>query len=145
MTLAMAQRSGLRSPRKGRVKTQLRRQLITLVAVLAFAIQGFATQTHIHQLGQVDVAFFGNVLGKINIANVIAPQKAGPFKYPPSNTPANCPLCHELALAGHYVTPGATLFFLPDFLVFALAVAAHAPPFIVQLSHDWLSRGPPRA
>lgn len=145
MTFVMTRRINTRALRKGGAKTQLRRQLITIAALLAFVFQGFATQTHIHRVGQVDVAFFGNALAKIGVANAATPQKSNTDKLPPLNEPAKCLLCHVMTLAGHYVSPATPQLLLPVFLVLALAIAARAPPHIAQVSHDWHSRGPPRA
>ncbi|HET7335989.1 MAG TPA: hypothetical protein VFI93_12805 [Rhizomicrobium sp.] len=145
MAFAMTRRIKTRALRKDGAKTLLRRQLITLVALLAFVFQGFATQTHIHRMGQVDVAFFGNALAKIGAASAATPQKSNTDKLPPLNDPVKCPLCHEMALAGHYVSPAPPQLLLPVFLVQALIIAARASAHIAQNSHDWLSRGPPRA
>jgi hypothetical protein len=103
-----------------------------LLFALAFAVQSFAVQTHIH--GQPVTA-----LGHITHVSV----PAGPAPQDPFD-PANCPLCQEMLHAGVYVVPVAA-----DFLVILNAVAL-APEFTVlphaatERQHSWQSRAPPR-
>jgi hypothetical protein len=98
-----------------------------LVAIL-LALQAFVVQTHIHPASTLSVS---------------APASAHARPAAPADAQAPCPLCEELALAGHVLPP------VPIALVHAAAVTflfspraatADAPRTI---SHRWRSRAPP--
>jgi hypothetical protein len=107
-------------------------RLAMLFALLAFAVQGFAVQTHIH----------GEPLSAAaHITHISAPAQPAPQD---PYDPANCPLCQEMMHAGVYIAPA-----LVDFAVL-LNVVAFAPTFVLlphaasQEPHGWQSRAPPR-
>lgn len=109
------------------------RLAITLVALLAFALQTLVLQTHIH----------GVPLGGTAGVTLAVEKGQQPDKLPPANDPANCPICQEMLHAGAFVAPGvatlhiATLASVIDF-VFAQIFAATQTR-----SHGWKSRAPP--
>jgi hypothetical protein len=59
-------------------------------------------------------------------------------------TPETCPICQEIAQAGHYLPP-TPIFFDAPLLAVALLVAGAMPllPLLRPRSHDWQSRAPP--
>jgi len=106
-------------------------RLVMLFMLVAFAVQGFAVQTHIH----------GEPLSTLaHITHVSTPSQ--PASQDPYD-PANCPLCQEMLHAGIYVAPAVA-----DFIVVLNAVAI-APAFALlphaatERPHSWQSRAPP--
>ncbi len=101
------------------------RLAVTLFALLAFTLQSYAMQVHVHGT---------NVTGSQKIEGT---QK-------PADT-AHCPICQEILHFGHYVTPSAsawsqTLTAIAFTIVkIETRVIANAP------SHSWNSRAPPSA
>lgn len=107
---------------------------LLLVTLVAFALSGYLTQTHIHITGPGAAAdIFDGV-----------PAKGGD-KTPSKNDPANCPLCQQAASSGHFVTPAAAAVLLPSLSVSIIAVVTVATATPHTVSHTWLGRGPPQA
>ena len=108
------------------------KRLALLFVLVAFAVQGFAVQTHIH----------GDPLSALaRITHFSGPPQ--PVTQDPYD-PANCPLCQEMSYAGFYVTPAAA-----SFIVILNAVAftpafALSPHAASERQHSWQSRAPPR-
>jgi hypothetical protein len=106
-------------------------RLVTLFALLVFALQGYLVQTHIH----------GLPMAAQHTVQLSAP--AGPGPVDPYD-PASCPLCQEILHAGVFVTPViASLPLQLDWIVF-LARAVPPDPVTVRHSLNWQSRAPPR-
>ncbi|MBU6442668.1 MAG: hypothetical protein KGR48_02060 [Alphaproteobacteria bacterium] len=111
----------------------MRQTLASLVLVL-FALQSYVTQTHIH--------FLSLVSGRAQAANVGAnAQNHG--KLPPADNPTTCPICQDMALAGHYTAPGAILLTLPPLVAMPVQASLEVPHFVAAVSHIWLGRAPP--
>jgi hypothetical protein len=115
------------------------RLAITLFALLAFTLQSYVTQTHIHGLAHESFA------GAAFAAGEDSGQKQKPGKLPANDDPANCPICQEILHTGFYVTPTTTTLLLPT-------VEASIAPIIIDIkmivqaySHSWKSRAPPLA
>ncbi len=103
---------------------------VTLLALLAFFIQGFAVQTHIHEQAPVTKT----------VGALPAPTKA-PLK---SQDPVDqCRLCQELVHAGAFITPSTAAtpagltYITAIFAVLAASTSAYATAFA------WQSRAPP--
>lgn len=111
-------------------KKPLLSRLAMLFLLVAFTVQGFAVQIHIH--GEPTLAHITQVS--------TPPQPASQDPY----DPANCPLCQEMLHAGIYIAPAVA-----DFTVI-LNAAALAPAFALlphaatERQHSWQSRAPPR-
>jgi hypothetical protein len=107
---------------------------VTVLALLAFFLQGLTVQTHIHQLIQPVAA---PVATKATSLPAPAPLK--------SQDPLDqCRLCQELVHAGTFVTPpAATVLFS---LSFVTAIFADVPAFAGASAKPfaWQSRAPPR-
>lgn len=113
-----------------------RRWLAMVVALLVSLFgQSLVTQTHVH----LDPVARGTA------ARVLPGQPAARLehRHRASHGPATCPLCREIAQAGHYVAPAS---------VGPASVAPFAPLFLLPAratvgglvrSHAWRSRGPP--
>jgi hypothetical protein len=106
-------------------------RLVTLFALLVFALQGYLVQTHIH----------GLPIAAQRTVHMSGP--AGPGPVDPYN-PASCPLCQEILHTGVFVTPViASLPLQLDWIVFVAATVA-PDPVTVHRSLNWQSRAPPR-
>jgi hypothetical protein len=126
MTVAVARHSGIR--RKGWAS-----RLVVLAVALAFALQAYATQTHIHGLAQG--------------AGVLAKVAAGPVpgKAPADDSQADCPLCHAIAHSGVFVGAAPPLLQVPFAWVQTAALVFRARVISHRAVHNWQSRAPPRA
>ena len=107
-------------------------RLFFLFMLIAFAVQGFAVQTHIH-----GTPFSPNT----SIVSVTVPSQPAPQD---PYDPANCALCQEMLHAGLYVAP-----VVADFVVILDAVAfapayALLPHAATERQHGWQGRAPPR-
>lgn len=103
----------------------------TMMAILlAFTWQSFVAQTHRHY-GPAAAATPAGV----------ALQQAG--KQSPSDLPATCPICSELAHAGQAVLPTPVTIAAPTESPVWLATTAPLHFSLSQRSHAWQSRAPP--
>ncbi len=122
--------------RSGGVRSDLKARCVAiLVAVLlAFSWQSFVAQTHVH------FASGGDAPGATFRVGASAEASA---KASSSDEPADCPICDEIAHAGHVYLPGLLSFHLPelaDAWIVLVAAGVLAPS---QSSHAWNSRAPP--
>lgn len=106
------------------------RTLLNLVVLVAFTLQAFLVQTHLHNL-PVSLQPFGTVTAS-------APASKAPLDAD------KCFLCQEYVHNGTYLTPAAAAVLPPSAVVSLLPrlielVAAARP-----LSHNWMGRAPPR-
>ena len=109
------------------------RLAITLVALLAFALQTLVLQTHIHGAPLVGTA-----------GVTLAVEKGqSPDKLPPANDPANCPICQELLHAGAFVAPTAATFQVATIATVIDFVFAQIFATTQTYAHGWKSRAPP--
>jgi hypothetical protein len=127
-----------------RPKTQVRAvardvlsRALVLLTLIAFAFQGYLTQTHIH-IRSAETAAVTDVLDGGFVTNK-APAKDLPVK----GDESNCPLCQAFAGAGHFVTPASAAALLPSFTVSVIALVIRAIDATPAVSHIWLGRAPP--
>jgi hypothetical protein len=104
-------------------------RLIAALLLLAFVVQSYVAQTHMHDAAQVGVS-----IGKTN----------GHDSPPLENSPLDCPFCQAVAHdSGFFVPTGPLLFLSAQWMEMApphvlIRDSASAPV------HDWKSRAPPR-
>jgi hypothetical protein len=108
-----------------RSPAQFARLWLTLLALFAFTLQAYVTQSHVH-------------------AAAVATKQL-PGKVPAGDDQANCPLCQATLHAGYYVTPSAVAFVPPVLAVYGVFVATKVAAAIQTVSHGWNSRAPPQA
>jgi len=108
------------------------RRYVTWIVVLAFALQSFVAQTHIH-LQTIDLA----------AATAPASNTPGHNKSPADDGTAACPLCQAVANAGVYFAPTAPLLMPPVLRAGAIALPLLADMLGVAVAHSWHSRAPP--
>jgi len=101
---------------------------VTLLALLAFFLQGLVVQTHIHQPIQL----------------VAASSLPAPAPLKNQDPIDQCRLCQELVHAGTFITPPTTV--LVASLTFVAAISAVLPTFAGASARAfaWQSRAPPR-
>jgi hypothetical protein len=107
---------------------------ITSFLLLAFALQSFLTQTHIHG---AHGSWGTPACVEKCVTHVPAP--ASPF-----DSTATCPLCQAIVHAGAFFVPGVVKILVPHlWLACMLPVATPTAPRFV-LPRSGLSRAPPR-
>jgi hypothetical protein len=114
-----------------------------LVTLLAFSIQTYLTQTHIHVLSEGRTSFAqAQVIGGHAKSNLGGPADRKD-RYPANEDPANCPLCQELVHAGQFVTPAAAALLVPSLSLSVIELAAPDDPLVQAVTHIWRGRAPP--
>jgi hypothetical protein len=107
--------------------------VLRVLVLMAFCLQSFLIQTHVHNLPQSTAAASQHVY-------VSAPHDGkSPFDAD------RCLFCQEYTHAGAYVTPAVAAALPPMMAVGVIALAA--APFLAAkpTSHIWIGRAPPRA
>lgn len=119
------------------VSAPVRRSLIALLCILAFATQNQIAQTHLH----VSAARAVSVLA----ANV---QAGSTHKLPlpdqGQDTPAKCPLCQVSASLGNLLNISALIIAVPGGGEAVAPIAAVLTAHESSPGHVWRSRGPPQ-
>jgi hypothetical protein len=114
---------------------------VVLFALLAFALQSYTVQTHIHFSAKL-VASLNHAAAADQSKTPVANHKDNPAK-PAKGDPANCPICQAMANAGAYITPAPVLLSLPA-IVLPVEIAFIARPAVFRpLWHAWQGRAPP--
>ena len=106
------------------------RRLVMLFALLAFALQAYLVQTHIH--GQPIAPLLGS--------HISAPAQPAPFD---PLAPASCALCQEILHASVAITPDATPLLLPLNVIAMAPAFARLPSAALAPQTGWHSRAPP--
>jgi len=124
------------SPLTARIRSASRRMsagfvALLLAALVAFAWQSFVTQTHIHLSD-----------GPVATARAASTQVSG--TQPAPDRPIDCPICHDGAIAGHYLSPGPVLVLAAIGATLWLFAPTASAPSRHARSHAWRSRAPPR-
>lgn len=109
------------------------RLVVASVALVAFALQSYIVQTHIHFAPDVEA----------RLAGVHGTASHHHDRYPANEDPANCPICQELLHSGTFVAPAPEIFLPPFVPVSAVVAAATALPIVIAPSHSWQGRAPP--
>ena len=107
---------------------------IAWILLLAFTLQSFVTETHIHG------AFDGGPAHARTAANAFAHGKA-----PVKNGKTDCPFCQAIVHAGAFYAPPAQILILPITWAKIAASLFAVQTFVNVSSHLWRSRAPPTA
>jgi len=119
-------------------------RLVACFALLAFLLQGFALQTHIHQQIQPVIAKLAPAADGQATLSAAKPLGQQPLKTHDPLDQSNCRLCQELVHAGSYVTPAALAFVAGlDWITAHIPVPAPDSGTPAQ-AFAWQSRGPPQ-
>ncbi len=117
-------------------RTGAQRLCATWILLLAFTLQSFITQTHVHrEPGGLHAAPIVSIVGQTS-AHAPSPMGDGAIA---------CPSCQAIFAAGAFFTPTAPILSLPATLVepalFRSIVVGLA---IISASFSWRSRAPPQ-
>jgi hypothetical protein len=113
------------------------RVVISLFVMLAFGLQSYIAQTHIH--------FKPDTFSSYSKLAAESGKGQQPDKFPANGDPANCPICQEILHSGQFVTPTAAILLLPAVAVSVIKIVADIPVAAQRPSHAWRSRAPPKA
>jgi len=116
-------------------------RLLMFVTLIAFSLQTYLTQTHIHMASEGRaIAALDHASGKAVPGTPAEPAD----KYPPGEDPANCPLCQEILHAGQFITPAAVPLLVPSAPIFTVEIATPVAHLVPSVTHIWRGRAPPR-
>ena len=117
------------------------RQALIFAVLVAFTLQGYVFQTHIHFASEraAQPEFAAAAHGATGLPGTHH------GKLPPSDDPDNCPLCQEILHSGQFVAPTATALVAPSAAVSTIAIVDAELPFVLALSHSWRGRAPPHS
>lgn len=113
--------------------------VVTVFALLAFSLQSYVTQTHIHLAPDGVASYSGGGTASADT------QKRFPDRFPANGDPAKCPICQEALHIGQFLTPAAASLLAPTFTASIVPLAVSVAVFAQGASHDWRSRAPPTA
>jgi hypothetical protein len=124
------------------------RLLVAAFTLIAFALQSYLTETHIHIAQATSFASITAKPAESNATHKTAtPLRGAPSDKAPSNEePVKCPLCQAVGYAGHFVapsSPAALLLTSVAISILPLALAVRSPR--ESPSHIWQGRGPPNS
>lgn len=108
------------------------RRLVAALTLALFAVQTFAIETHVHLA---------------TAAGIATTQAQAPNHRPanPFDNPATCPLCQDLALTGHFTSPGSVVLVQPDFTRVSARLPIFSPARVSPPRPGWYGRAPPLA
>jgi hypothetical protein len=103
---------------------------ISWILLIAFAVQSYATQTHIHPTP--------SVTGRVAIEKAASDGKA-PFE----NGAVSCPFCQVIVHSGVFSSPMPPLLVLPAWAVLVVFVRPARTFSSSATTQGWQSRAPP--
>jgi hypothetical protein len=103
--------------------------------LLAFTLQCYAIQTHIH--GAPQAADGGPLVKGIE-------KSIDHGKSPAAPDTADCPICQAIAHTGAFFAPAAPLLVLPAWAGPVASPVTLRAIFRAAATHNWFSRAPPR-
>lgn len=121
------------------------RTIVAGLALLAFALQSYITQTHIHLTPALTAS--NQIPGDKDSAgkNIASKQVAPKQKAPANDDPLNCPMCQAMGYAGHFVSPSAAMLLLPGIAISILPLVVPILSPRASPSYNWQGRGPPNS
>jgi hypothetical protein len=121
-----------------RQEHRMRFAALLLAALLAFCWHNVVIQTHVH----LPTSGCG-AISPITICPANSHSNRQNPKIPDRQD--DCPLCHELAVSGHYLAPPPIIFIPPVLILVWAVVAGHQRGGLQRRSHRWQSRAPPHS
>jgi hypothetical protein len=108
---------------------------VSWVLLLAFTLQSFVTETHIHT-----TAFPAG-----GVAMARSPALTNRHTAPVEDSTGACPFCQAVVHAGAFFAPASPLCPVPLLAAFHLAPVAVVGALVGVIAHDWQSRAPPQS
>ena len=109
------------------------RHVITFLMLLAFALQSYLTQTHIHWASETSRQ------NCVSVCVVQAPHRSSPF-----GEAGDCPLCQAIVHAGAFFAPAVLVVFVQRLWVESTLPTAITGAHRFASARSGLSRAPPR-
>jgi hypothetical protein len=109
-------------------------RFVAFVVVLAFTLQSFIIQTHIHGTSQT--------FGAAAIVKILT-DAPGHGQLPVDNSPVDCPFCQAIDHVGAFFAPAMPLLLLPAAQAERMAHAIAARVMAGHTALNWRSRAPP--
>ena len=127
-----------------RARPQLAKLALTFVALFAFLVQSFITQTHVHFSAQADAPFaVSDAGGTAAKSNTGDPRQRDHRGVPSKEDPAHCPFCQQIAVAGAFLSPFIATLQLPTVVGLPPQISTAVTVATQQVSHIWQGRAPP--
>jgi hypothetical protein len=119
----------------------LRQSAFVLFCLLAFGLQTFTAQTHIHVPGGADDLRLGGA------GSYSSKDQAGTKGHPAParDSRENCPLCQVAVHAGAFLTPSIWILEIPTHIAASSTLGERTDRMIDPASYIWRSRAPPQA
>jgi hypothetical protein len=123
------------------------RLLVATFTLIAFALQSFLTQTHIHIPQPASAATLVAKIADAEANKQFGLQRNTPAdKVPTNDDSVKCPLCQAVGYAGNFVAPSAAAaLLLPSAAISVLPLALTLRSPSETPSHIWQGRGPPNS
>jgi hypothetical protein len=123
-------------------ETSRSRILVTILALLALAIQMLAVQSHVHRAQTTD-SFLSDSLGG-HLAGAANSSRAQHHKYPDDQDPSKCPFCQQLGHSGQFVASTVVLLSFRSCVTVIFVAYTESARVLGAVRHSWQSRAPPR-
>lgn len=107
---------------------------VLLAMLVAFSWQSFVAQTHNHFAS----APISTAAGGANVAAATSSDRNSPY-----DSPANCPICREIAQSAAYLPPAPIVLPAPQAILAWLAAGLAFGLILERRSLGWHSRAPP--
>jgi hypothetical protein len=107
---------------------------VLLAMLVVFSWQSFVAETHNH-FARASIATTGNAIAP---ATTTSSDQNSPF-----DSPANCPICREIAQSAAYLPPAPIVLPAPQAMLVWLVSGLSFGLILEQRSLGWRSRAPP--
>jgi len=107
---------------------------VLLAMLLVFSWQSFVAQTHNH---------FASAQISTNASTVGAAEASTSDRNSPFDSPANCPICREIAQSAAYLPPAPIVLPAPQAMLVWLVAGLAFALVLERRSLGWHSRAPP--
>ena len=143
---ARKHRSTPSSARQRPARGAFHQKLVLLGTLLAFVLQSYVVQTHIHFAAPSDgVAIAATITVSDSTPNSASARTGQQNHNAPIDDPARCPICQEFLHAGQYLTPAPVLALLITVVVVPVTIVRAIAVATSPVSHAWRGRAPPSA
>jgi hypothetical protein len=125
-------------------ETPCSRILVTLLALLALAIQTLAVQSHVHRAQAADNVLSDSLSGHVAGAGAGHSPRAQHHKYPDDQDPSKCPFCQQLGHSGQLVATTVVLVSFHCCITVIFIAYTESARILGAVRHSWQSRAPPQ-